>query len=102
MIRCARSMKFSLRCAVLIGALLVSRSETRATDLFVDRQFQPDGSEVDRVFRTNANETANTIDENHAGILAADWVTSRYRASNVRILTTTLEVAPVRFWIIRI
>jgi hypothetical protein len=95
-------MKLSLRCVLMIVALLGSRSDTRATDLFVDRHFQPDGSEVDRVFQTNASETAKTIDENHAGKLAADWVTSHYLASNVRILTTTLQVTPVRFWIIRI
>jgi hypothetical protein len=94
-------MKVPLRCVLVIVALLGSRAETKATDLFVDRQFQPDGSEVDRVFQADAIESVKTIDENHAGKLATDWVARYYRVADVRILTSTLKVAPVRFWIIR-
>ena len=94
-------MKLPLRCVLVVVAFLASRAETKAGDLFVDRQFQPDGSEVDRVFQANVIESAKAINENRAGKLATDWVARYYRAADVRILTSTLKVAPVRFWIIR-
>jgi hypothetical protein len=89
------------RWAVIAAVLLTNRAATNATELFVDRQFQPDGSEIDRVFQANNIQSLKTIDENHAAKLALDWVARYYQATKVTVLSATLQTFPARFWIIR-
>jgi hypothetical protein len=90
-----------MRIMLFAMGFLAFCTTSRAAALFVDHQFQPDGSEIDRVFETTMQNVTTTIDDAQATKKGVEWVTHYYKASGVRVLSSTARVSPIKFWIIR-